>query len=689
MSISLFPIPRLRLLAMVPALMVAPFQYRAASIVASTATAPVSVRQPKVGGQSDIPAPESPNYLQVQRRLARGWNTWDVHSVMTQVLLPDGLAIHIGLQQKTADGRAAFLPDAIIGRPGAGAEEVFPGSHSWSGSYTDLRLTWQGHVQRIQSVHDGSDLIVLVTPFSEQSTSAIPPAVVFSVDYLWNRQGKVDRLSDSIQADGPQGRTLVYCTCQEAPQGNGSENHGSARIPVNGSYFAKELDAPVGVSTGRTRTLSQVQAIIKRKRRTYEHSLSAVGKRAPIVDAIESVLGWNTVYEPENEGRVVSQVSRIWDIRAGQDVLFVWDTLFSASMAASGSRDLAYANAMETLYGEIPQGFVPNYVMEDGQRSSDRSGPPVGSITVLGLHRRFHHRWLLEETYPLLLRWNRWWAAHREMDGYLTWGSDGENPPVNHGPYGGGTRQAAIYESGLDNSPMYVDAVYNPQTHLLEYADVGLMSLYVADCDALAKIATMLDKPTEAPELRARGVRFRAKLQTMWSERDGIFLNKDLHTGLYNLRLSPTNFYSLLAKAATPTQTHRMVHEHLLNPNEFWGKWVIPSIERSDPTFSRQTYWDGPIWGPMNYLVYMGLCNYDFPVVRRELAKKSTDLFFQNWIKNGRVNENYNATTGTSPVADNHAFYDWGALLAYIEYLQQTRTPSLSKPRTKNRNGNQ
>src|ERR1017187_2197348 len=103
MSISFFPISRLRLLAMVPGLIIAPFQSRAASIVASTAAARVSVQQPKVGGQSDTPAPESPNYLQVQRRLARGWNTWDVHSVMTQVLLPDGLAIHIGLQQKTAD----------------------------------------------------------------------------------------------------------------------------------------------------------------------------------------------------------------------------------------------------------------------------------------------------------------------------------------------------------------------------------------------------------------------------------------------------------------------------------------------------------------------------------------------------------------------------------------------------------
>jgi hypothetical protein len=611
--------------------------------------------------------------------LAQGWNTWDVHSVITQVLLPDGLAIHIGMQQKATDGGAIFLPDAIIGRPGTGAEEVFPGAHSWDGSYTDLRLSWRGHVERIQSAHDGRDLVLLATPIPAQSTYGALPLIVFSVNYLWSRPGIVSQSGDSIQASGPNGTTRVYCTSQEVPQRNGADDHSSATIPVDGPYFAIALHGPVGVSTGKPHSLTQIQEIIERQRQVYERSLSAAGESASIVDAIQSVLGWNTIYEPEHNGRVVSQVSRIWDIKAGQDVLFVWDTLFSASMAAIGDRDLAYANAMETLRGETPQGFVPNFVMEDRRKSTDRSGPPVGSITVLGLYRRFRERWYLEDTFPLLLRWNRWWAAHREMDGYLTWGSDGDNQPVNRGPYGGGTRQASVYESGMDNSPVYADAVYNPATHLLEYADVGLMSLYIADCDALSRIATILDKPTEAHELHIRGLSYRAKLQTMWSDKAGIFLNKDLHTGQYNLRLSPTNFYPLLANAATPAQAYRMVHEHLLNPNEFFGKWMIPSIERSDPAFAGQVYWAGPIWGPMNYLVYLGLRNYDFPEATEELASKSSDLFFNDWTAMGRVNENYDAITGSSPAAGNHAFYDWGALLAYTEYLQRAQPPNLTR----------
>jgi glycogen debranching enzyme len=150
-----------------------------------------------------------------------------------------------------------------------------------------------------------------------------------------------------------------------------------------------------------------------------------------------------------------------------------------------------------------------------------------------------------------------------------------------------------------------------------------------------------------------------------------MFLNKNLDTGDFSTRLSPTNFYPLLAKAATPRQAARMVNEHLLNPQEFWGEWVIPSIARSDPAFRDQDYWRGRIWGPMNYLVYLGLLNYDQPAVRKQLAQKSLALFNQEWRLNGHVHENYNAITGTGDdVGSSDRFYHWGALLGLIDYVE-------------------
>src|SRR5580658_2832969 len=70
----------------------------------------------RVAPGGDEAGPRSAEYAKVQQRLARGWNTWDVHSVTTQVLLPEGLAIHVGMKHNSTLNGDAFLGDALIGR---------------------------------------------------------------------------------------------------------------------------------------------------------------------------------------------------------------------------------------------------------------------------------------------------------------------------------------------------------------------------------------------------------------------------------------------------------------------------------------------------------------------------------------------------------------------------------------------
>lgn len=528
-------------------------------------------------------------------------------------------------------------------------------------------MTWKGHSWRVQSAQDGNDVVILVSPLASQSSAALPPTAVFSVNYLWNRTGTVARRPGVIEANDPAGTVSVYCTCE-------SDRNQDAiirsAIPVGGPYFAADLTAPIAISTGGRQTVEQVQAVLDRQFATYKRSLQGKEGTQPITDAIETTLGWDTIYEPEKQ-RVVSPVSRVWSVDWGGYVIFDWDTFFAATMASIGDRDLAYADAIETLRESTAEGFVPNYARSGNWKSFDRSEPPVGAITVLGLYQKFGDRWFLEETFPVLLKWNRWWAQHRDQDGYLVWGSDGQNLPGNLDDSSRGTGAGAILESGLDNSPMYDGTAYDPKTHLLQFADVGLMSLYIADCDALATIANTLQRKDEAQELRARSAQYGRKLETLWSPSAGIFLNKDLRTGQFSNRLSPTNFYPMLSRTATAAQAQSMIQQHMLNQNEFWGDWILPSIARNDPAFGDQNYWRGRIWGPMNYLVYLGLRNYDNAAVRSDFAQKSFELFLKEWRDKGHVHENYSAILGTGDdVSNSDRFYHWGALLGYIEYLQ-------------------
>ena len=299
-----------------------------------------------VAMEQRVPMPASPDYLKVQARLAQGWNTWDANSVMTHVLLPYGLAIHIGMKHNTSVSGDAFLRDALIGRLEPGAEQVIPGPHSWDGSYSELSVQWKGHSWRVHSAHAGADLVLLVEPLPSKPELALAPTVVFSVNALWNRTINFSHSEDEIDAR-PDAKTkiAIYCTCQDA----GAKVHaGGTDFPVGAPYFAADLAGPVGVSTGKHRTVAEIRSAIDEQRRVYDGSIVAEAKNGSIVDAIETTLGWDTIYEPAGQ-RVISPVSRVWCVNWGGYVLFDWDTFFAATLASIGDRDLAYANAIEIL----------------------------------------------------------------------------------------------------------------------------------------------------------------------------------------------------------------------------------------------------------------------------------------------------------------------------------------------------
>ena len=119
-----------------------------------------------------------------------------------------------------------------------------------------------------------------------------------------------------------------------------------------------------------------------------------------------------------------------------------------------------------------------------------------------------------------------------------------------------------------------------------------------------------------------------------------------------------------------------MIEGQLFNPVRFGGEYLLPSISRDDAAYADQTYWRGRIWAPMNFLVYLGLCRYDLPQARAEVAAKSQSLLLKEWRDNRRVCENYCANTGRGgELRNSDAFYHWGGLLGLIAFLEGSYLP--------------
>ena len=607
----------------------------------------------------------TPEYRALQQKLCRGWNTWSASSVLSHVYLPDGFALTLGLKSAGIGHSfqdTFFQTNATIRR----LEKIRLGPHADDGSYTELTLEWSTggadskNVALVQSAAENGEEYILINV--EKRAALRAEHLIVETGYYWNRPGTVRRDGAALRAQpgSPDGRVFEVRTT--APEVN------DPFVTAHAPYLSVAMEGRIGVYTGPQKTLEQVAAIVAKHHAAHMQHLADYGEAREVFTAMQTILAWNLTYDPEN-GRAISPVSRMWSANWGGYVLFDWDTYFAAFMYGLYNGDLAIANAVEVTKGITRHGFIPNCASAYGIQSDDRSQPPVGSLMVLEIYKRHKERWFLAEVYDELLRWNRWWPGARDNKGLLAWGSDNE-PQLVDGTFH--DFQAALFESGLDNSPMYDGVPFNPRTNQLEMADVGLNGLYVADCRALAEIAGVLGKTADQAELLARGDKYAAALGTLWDETAGIYLNRRTDTGESSPKLSPTNFYPLIAKVPTAEQAARMVREHYFNPREFHGDWVMPSIARNVPGFADQNYWRGRIWGPMNFLVYLGMRNYDVGPARADLAERSHKLLMKSWQSDRAIYENYNAITGAgNDVTSSDAYYHWGALLGVIGLLEQ------------------
>lgn len=629
-------------------------------------------------GRSAADYPEW-EYARIRKELKKGWNSWDTRSVFTQVYFPELTGVKLSMQ----DAGGNVNDQIRVGNRDEDAVLVHPYDHSYDGFYSEADASWHGTSVKLRCSAEGKRLVMLVTPLEEGNTGrmVIKPGQIWAGQRLEAEYDVAPEYFDLISmhdTDVIRGH-VVGSDCRYTLTAEGISNGPEDDRGNNDGYYTCRADAPVLVYTGDDITVEEAETLLQGRKEEFERSeRERWGDMYDIHHAMQTVLAWDTVYDPA-DAVVVTPVSRNWNVGwsntsadLGGYVLFDWDTYFASEMLSVDNRELAICNAIEITMAVDRCGFVPNFTCSNDRVSYDRSQPPVGSRAVWKIYERYGDRWFLELLYPRLLRWNLWWLDNRQADGLLCWGSTPSNGEDYTDAQWG--REVSVLECGLDNTYVYDNAGYFPDRHIVSYNDVGLSSMYVMDCEYLAKIAAELGRRGDARDLLARGRKMRDSIQSLWSEEDGMFFCKDLETGELVKRMDPTNFYPMLCNAATPVQARRMIDEHLLNEDEFWGEWVIPCTPRNAPEFADNTYWRGRIWGPTNFLVYLGLRNYDCAGVRAMLAGKSASLLMKDWTARGYIFENWNSVTGEGDDVENSdKFYHWGALLGYISLMENEK----------------
>ena len=400
-----------------------------------------------------------------------------------------------------------------------------------------------------------------------------------------------------------------------------------------------------------------IDHLLKEACQKYERkrpkAITAIGD---FVGAMTNNLNNTRVYS--NDDRLLFiPVSRSFGLKnANQAPVFCWDSFFNGLMATYDNPAMAKATFRAVLDGALPNGMIGNVRHWSMGPSTGNSQPPVGAMCIWRAHLLHPDIEFLREAYPVLKAWNAWWMKYRnaKKDSLLEWGDEG------------GSFEIAMYETGYDDTPHFqgVKGVKMIGTTMNCYA-VDLCALWAMDAHYLSLIADAIGDKIAAEQHKKDSEEMNKRInEKLWNEKLGIYCsrfwdNEDGTPGDFLTKLGPQNFYPLISGAANKEQAKRVL-QIMTDPEQFWGEWILPTISRKEPEFIRQRYWSGNIWGPSNYLVWLGVKKYAPAWLKASYAQKSVHLFMNNWNGAGYCGENYFATTGRVCSNPN---YTWGALL--------------------------
>jgi len=301
-----------------------------------------------------------------------------------------------------------------------------------------------------------------------------------------------------------------------------------------------------------------------------------------------------------------------------------WDLYFeNLYLSYYGVWTYCFTNLKEFLNREQPDGYVNRSLIK--QRDRQQFKPFLAQLVVLGAKQNHDdYEWLRGNYYGRLVKYiDKWFSYDSDHNGLPVWNS--------------------ADAAGTDNQWSRGGAL-----GAFEIEGVDLASYLIRELRAMSVIAARLNLTADSKAFTHHAGQV-AKLinATFWDEQQGIYFDRNEKTGKRVYVKSATNFMPLFAGAATHQRAKRMIHEHLLNPNEFWLNYPVASYAKTEPDYYQGSHhecnWRGPTWAPTNYMIFQGLRRYGYHAEARELA---TRLFNMALLKNPVLREYYNAETG-------------------------------------------
>lgn len=398
-----------------------------------------------------------------------------------------------------------------------------------------------------------------------------------------------------------------------------------------------------------------------------------------------------------------------------------WDSCFIAIGLSHFDEDRAQEEMRSLLKGQWRNGLVPQIVFNpegegyfpgpdvwqckrspDAPHDVETSGitqPPILATAALAIYHNSRDKDaaqdFLAEVYPKILLYHRFLYSERNPDG------------------SGLIVVVHPWESGLDNSPPYLDAgknvrmEYKPQYTRLDTIHVAAKNrptnkdydlfvylleqmravdwdqkrylenaqLQVQDvlfnsilCKADEDLSTMADvigeDPSQAREWRDSTAR--AINDFLWDPEAGTYYSYDRVAQCLLRNDTIAAFHTLYGGVAPTNRAQQLMGERLLDPKRYWPQsgFPVPTTAMDSPWFNPENYWLGPVWVNTNWMLIHGLRQYGRDDLAGSVRNAVLDL-----VQRSGFREYYNPLSGEGYGTDS---FSWSAALAIdlIETLE-------------------
>ncbi|MCK4666993.1 hypothetical protein KAU33_09600 [Candidatus Dependentiae bacterium] len=361
----------------------------------------------------------------------------------------------------------------------------------------------------------------------------------------------------------------------------------------------------------------------------------------------------NNLFVPVSMGWV-KLISDIYKISHSKGpLIFNWDQSFSSILSAKDFPELSKYLIDQLINLIDDEGFIPQLTISD--ITTKISNPPILFLSVAYYYLNNKDLNSLKIWYPYLIDYINWWENNRRVDwneNLFTWGGD--------------SSFESGLESGWDNSPLWERFRYDGDSKKFKTASTMASGLIILSYRILEILSKILGKSDEEKRFKNRRKEIIESIDKyMWSANLEAYLPTNSDGSQVEI-ITPGIYYTGFTGEINKDRFERSL-KYIKNPQALGGDFLIPTLNRSDPSFNGDgDYWRGRVWPPVNFLVAGAIGNYSKSLANK-ILESSKEIFAKNFI-NGISGENYSSISGNlfpqqGVYSRNCPVYIWGGLL--------------------------